>query len=105
MAMDEVDYFLHGDDMQFVEIELDPGEAAVAEAGAMMFKEGLIDGMKHPLGYIAGILRDSSNDFRYEKSDRKVLISAIESDKWLAIAASRPQPEALDDLRGLGQRT
>ncbi len=35
---DEIDYFIHGDDMQFVEVELDPGESAVAEAGAMMYK-------------------------------------------------------------------
>lgn len=39
MAMDVVDYYLHGDDMQFVEIELDPGEAAVGEAGSMMYME------------------------------------------------------------------
>jgi len=32
-AMHEVDYKIFGDDMQFVEVELDPGEAAVAEAG------------------------------------------------------------------------
>ena len=37
--MHEVDYTIHGDDMQFVEIELDPGEAAVAEAGGMMYME------------------------------------------------------------------
>ncbi len=36
---DEVDYQIHGEDIQFVEIELDPGESAVAEAGAMMFKD------------------------------------------------------------------
>jgi uncharacterized protein (TIGR00266 family) len=35
---DQVEYFIHGDDMQYVEIELDPGESAVAEAGAMMYK-------------------------------------------------------------------
>ncbi len=29
--------------MQFVEIELDPGESCVAEAGAMMFKDSWID--------------------------------------------------------------
>lgn len=29
MAMDVIDFEIHGDDMQFVEIELDPGEAAV----------------------------------------------------------------------------
>ncbi len=38
-AMHEVDYRIFGDDMQFVEIELDPGEAAVAEAGGMMYME------------------------------------------------------------------
>ena len=35
----EVDYQLFGDDMQFVEIALDQGEAVVAEAGAMMYME------------------------------------------------------------------
>ncbi len=36
---DEIDYKIHGDDMQLVEIELDPGEAVRAEAGAMMYME------------------------------------------------------------------
>ena len=34
--MHEVDYRIFGEEMQFVEVELDPGEGAVAEAGAMM---------------------------------------------------------------------
>lgn len=34
---DVLDYQIHGDDMQFVIIELDPGETVIAEAGAMMF--------------------------------------------------------------------
>jgi uncharacterized protein (TIGR00266 family) len=33
----EIDYEIFGHEMQFVEIELDPGESAVAEAGAMMY--------------------------------------------------------------------
>src|SRR5439155_1185918 len=37
--MHEVDYKVLGDDLQFVEIVLDPGEAVVAEAGAMMYLE------------------------------------------------------------------
>jgi uncharacterized protein (TIGR00266 family) len=41
--MDEIDYEIVGDDMQFVEIELDPGEAAVGEAGAMMMMEDGIE--------------------------------------------------------------
>ena len=37
--MDEIDYAIYGDDMQFVEVELDPMEAAVAEAGGMMYMD------------------------------------------------------------------
>lgn len=36
---DIVDYEIHGEDMQLVEIGLDPGEGVRAEAGAMMFME------------------------------------------------------------------
>ena len=39
MAMDVVDYEIWGSEMQFVEVELDPGEAAVGEAGSMMFMD------------------------------------------------------------------
>ncbi len=34
---DEIDYELFGDDMQYVEIEVDPDEMVIAEAGAMMY--------------------------------------------------------------------
>ena len=33
----DIDFEVHGNEMQFVEVELDPGEGAVAEAGAMMY--------------------------------------------------------------------
>lgn len=39
---DEIDYKIVGNEMQFVEVELDPGESAVAEAGAMMYKDTAI---------------------------------------------------------------
>lgn len=39
MSMHEIDYQIHGDDMQYIEIELDPGEATVAEAGGMMYMD------------------------------------------------------------------
>lgn len=39
---DEVDFKIVGDDTQFVEIELDPQESVVAEAGAMMYKDPTI---------------------------------------------------------------
>ncbi len=33
----DIDFEIHGGEMQFVEVELDPGEGAVAEAGSMMY--------------------------------------------------------------------
>ncbi len=39
---DEIDYKVIGTEMQFVEVELDPGESALAEAGAMMYKDASI---------------------------------------------------------------
>ena len=38
----EIDYEIFGTEMQFVEIELDPQESAVAEAGAMMYMSDAI---------------------------------------------------------------
>lgn len=38
----EVEYKIHGEDIQFVEIMLDPGETIVAEAGAMMYMDSAI---------------------------------------------------------------
>lgn len=40
---DEVEYEIHGEDLQFVEIMLDPGETIVAEAGAMMYMDASIE--------------------------------------------------------------
>ena len=40
MAMDVVDYEIKGSEMQFVEVELDPGEAAVGEAGSLFYMDG-----------------------------------------------------------------
>ncbi len=39
MAMDVVDYEIKGSEMQFVEVELDPGEAAIGEAGSLFFMD------------------------------------------------------------------
>lgn len=60
---DQVDYTIHGQEMQFVEIELDPGESAVAEAGAMMHKDPAIqmdtvfgDGAEKPSGFLGALV-------------------------------------------------
>ncbi|MBV6714971.1 TIGR00266 family protein [Paenibacillus chitinolyticus] len=42
MNAHEIDYIIHGSEMQYVEIELDPQESVIAEAGSMMMMEGNI---------------------------------------------------------------
>ena len=61
-ASDEIDFKISGQEMQFIEIELDPGESAIAEAGAMMFKDPPVhmdtvfgDGTKAPGGFFGKI--------------------------------------------------
>ncbi len=49
----EIDFKIMGAEMQFVEVELDPGESAVAEAGAMMYK--------HPDIHMEAIFGDGSD--------------------------------------------
>jgi len=61
--MHEIDYKIFGDDMQFVEVELDPMEAAVAEAGGMMYMEDGIemetifgDGSQQNSGFMSALM-------------------------------------------------
>ena len=63
MAMDVVDYEIKGSEMQFVEIELDPGEAAIGEAGSLFFMDAGIgmdavfgDGSKNQGGLFGKLL-------------------------------------------------
>ena len=65
MAMNshEVDYTIHGDDMQIVEVELDPGEVVIAEAGSMNWMEDGIefearmgDGSKPDTGFFGKVM-------------------------------------------------
>jgi len=39
---DDIEFEVKGQELQFVEIELDPGESAVAEAGAMVWKDAAV---------------------------------------------------------------
>jgi uncharacterized protein (TIGR00266 family) len=61
--MHEIDFKIFGDDMQYLEVELDPGEAVVGEAGAMMFMEDGIemetifgDGSPQQSGFLGALM-------------------------------------------------
>jgi len=59
----EIDYKIHGEEMQYVEVELDPSETAIAESGAFMMMEEDIemqtifgDGSKANQGFMGKIV-------------------------------------------------
>lgn len=61
--MHEIDYTIHGNDLQYVEVELDPNEAMVAEAGGMMYMEDGIemetifgDGSQQSSGFLGSLI-------------------------------------------------
>ena len=63
MNSHEIDYTVYGDDLQAVEIELDPQETVVAEAGAMNWMESDIafearmgDGTAASSGVLGGLM-------------------------------------------------
>ncbi|GLV20553.1 hypothetical protein BV98_002228 [Sphingobium herbicidovorans NBRC 16415] len=39
---DDIDFEIIGQELQFLEIELDPGESAIAEAGALVWKDASV---------------------------------------------------------------
>src|SRR5512133_453782 len=62
-TMHEIDSKIFGDDMQFVEVELAPEEAVVAEAGGMMYMEDGIemetifgDGSRQQSGFLGALM-------------------------------------------------
>src|SRR4026208_920829 len=62
-GMHVIDYEIFGDDMQFVEVELDPGEATVAEAGGMMYMDDGVemetifgDGSQQQAGFLGALM-------------------------------------------------
>ena len=63
MRGQEIDYQIYGNDLQVVEVELDPGETVIAEAGAMNWMEDHIsfeskmgDGSKADEGLMGKLL-------------------------------------------------
>ena len=111
MPAHEVDYKIHGDDMQFVEVELDPGESAVAEAGAMMYMTAAIgmqtifgDGSgQHAAGGVMGMLLGAGKRLLTGESLFMTVFTNQGSGKHhVAFAAPYPGKILAMDLRQLG---
>ena len=96
-AMHEVDYEVFGDDMQFVEVELDPGEATVAEAGGMMYMDDGIDmetvfgdGSQQQTGFIGALMGAGKRLLVGESLFMTVFLNKSSQKKRVAFGAPYP---------------
>ena len=108
MAMDIIDYQIFGEDMQYVEIELDPSEAMVAEAGNLMYME---DGITMDTVFGSGTAQASFMDKLLSAGKRlltgeSLFITVYQNQsphkKKLAFAAPYPGKILAMDLSKLG---
>jgi len=108
MAMDVVDFEIFGNEMQYVEVELDPGEAAVGEAGAMMYMQDGIemdtifgDGAQQG-GFFGKLMGAGKRLITGESLFTTVFQNASSGKKRVAFAAPYPGKIVPMDLRALG---
>ena len=109
MAMDVIDDKIHGAEMQFVEIELDPGEAAVGEAGSMMFMDAGVtmdtvfgDGSGQQGGLFGKLLGAGKRLVTGESLFTTVYTNTMPGKQRVAFAAPYPGKIVAMDLRELG---
>jgi len=109
MAMDVVDYEIKGAEMQFVEVELDPGEAAIGEAGSMMFMDAGItmdtvfgDGSAQTGGFFGKLLGAGKRLVTGESLFTTVYSNASSLKQRVAFAAPYPGKILPMQLRQLG---
>ncbi len=110
MAMDVIDYKVYGAEMQFVEVELDPGEAAMGEAGSMFYMEADIemetifgDGSGQQTGFLSKLMGAGKRLLTGESLFTTVYTSnAPEGKRKLAFAAPYPGKIIPIDLAKVG---
>jgi len=109
MAMDVVDYEIKGSEMQFVEVELDPGEAAIGEAGSMFFMDTGIsmdavfgDGSQKNSGFMGALLGAGKRLLTGESLFMTVFLNQGMGKKKVAFGAPYPGKILPMPLRQLG---
>jgi uncharacterized protein (TIGR00266 family) len=109
MAMDVIDYEIRGAEMQFVELELDPGEAAIGEAGSMMFMDAGIgmdtifgDGSAQTGGIFGKLLGAGKRLVTGESLFTTVYTNQAQGKQRVAFAAPYPGKILPMNLRELG---
>lgn len=105
---DEIDYQIVGDDMQYVEVELDPAEMVVAEAGAFMYMTPGIE-MQTQLGqpgkdqgFLGKVLSAGKRMLTGESLFMTTFVSKGPGKQQVAFAAPYPGKIVPMDLAQLG---
>ena len=95
--MQDVDYQIFGDDLQYVEVELDPGEAAIAEAGGLMYMEDGVgmetifgDGSRQSSGFLDALVGAGKRLLTGESLFMTAFQNQGQGKKKLAFAAPYP---------------
>jgi uncharacterized protein (TIGR00266 family) len=109
-AMHEIDYKIYGDDMQYVEVELDPNEATVAEAGGMMYMDDGVemetifgDGSAQQSGFLGALMGAGKRLLTGESLFMTVFLNKSSQKKKVAFGAPYPGkivPIHLADIGG-----
>ncbi|MBL8380938.1 MAG: TIGR00266 family protein [Burkholderiales bacterium] len=109
MAMDVIDYKIFGSEMQFVEIELDPDEAAIGEAGSLMYMEDGVDmdtifgdGSAQQSGFFGKLLGAGKRVLTGESLFTTVYTNKGSGKKKVAFASPYPGKLLPMDLKKLG---
>ncbi|TSE30176.1 TIGR00266 family protein [Tepidimonas taiwanensis] len=109
MGKDVIDYDIRGAEMQFVELELDPGEAAIGEAGSLMFMDdGVVmdtvfgDGSAQQGGFFGKLLGAGKRLITGESLFTTVYTNQASGKRRVAFAAPYPGKILPMDLRALG---
>lgn len=110
MKCHEVDYEIFGDDMQIVEVELDPAEVVIAEAGAMNYmEEGITfetrmgDGSKPVGGIMDSLLHVGKRVLTGESIFMTHFTNAGTGKKRVAFAAPYPGKIIALDMASIGE--
>ena len=111
MGMDVIDYQIHGAEMQFVEVELDPGEAAIGEAGSLMYLDAGVemdtvfgDGSAQESGLFGKLLGAGKRLVTGESLFTTVYVNQAGAKRRVAFAAPYPGRIMPMDLRQHGGR-
>jgi uncharacterized protein (TIGR00266 family) len=108
-AMHDIEYRIFGDDMQFVEVELDPGEATVAEAGGMMYMDDGVemetvfgDGSQQQSGFMGALMGAGKRLLTGESLFMTVFLNRSGQKRKVAFGAPYPGKILPMHLRDLG---